>query len=86
MLSTLKLPSPENFYTLRFVFLLNVDFLRSHLLKMDLWPVEHFFPYFDCFRCVQSEEKGVQLARGAYIINNFLRNPHFKRKVMAYHI
>ena len=27
----------------------------------------------------KSEEKNVQLAKGAFIINDFLRNPHFSK-------
>ena len=51
---------------------------------MHLWPVEHLFPHFLTAFAQQkqskSEEKSVQLARGAFVINDFLRNPHFSNQ------
>ena len=52
---------------------------------MHLWPVEHFFPHsltaFAVQKQSKSEEISVQLAKGAFIVNDFLRNPHFNGTV-----
>ena len=57
-----------------------MDFLRSRILFMHLWPVAHFFHHFlTAFAVKQSKSDEIngQLARGAYIIYDLLRNPHF---------
>ena len=55
-----------------------MDFLSSHLLWMRLWAVEHI-----CCAHTKSAKKwwrDVQPHKGAFIINDFLKNPHFSRK------
>ena len=72
----------------------NMDFVRSHFGKMNLWPVEHFFPHFrhelfpgssSCFRVPavlevpQNEEKSVQLVKGSSFRSDFSHNPYFSK-------
>ena len=57
-----------------------MDFIRSHFGKMHLCPVEPFFLHFDSRSALiwnQSEEKRVQLDRGASFRSDFLQNPYF---------
>ena len=60
-----------------------VDFIRSHLSWMHLCAVEYLFITFWRFCCcahIKSAKRwwrDVQQHKGAFIINGFLRNPHF---------
>ena len=61
-----------------------MDFIKSTSEKMNLWPVEHFFPPFFfpdqcCFSAdlEKTGEKSVQLARGSFFRKYFLWNPYF---------
>ena len=57
-----------------------MDFIRSGFGKMHLLPVEHFFPPFFSISVLiwkKTEEKIVQLVRGASFRGDFLQNPYF---------
>ena len=50
---------------------------------MKLWAVEHFFHHFWVGATAnppKSDDRYVQLTRGAFIINDVLQNPHFKKQ------
>ena len=58
-----------------------MDFIRSTSKKMNLWPVEHFFPPFFSRSALiwkKSGDKSVQLVRGSFLSKYFLQNPYIK--------
>ena len=64
-----------------------MDLLRSHSLWMHLCAVEHLFITFwrfCCSKAPKSDGRGVQLHKGAFIIDDFLRNPHFRNANASY--
>ena len=60
-----------------------MDFVRSHLEKMKLWPVEHSWLTFfsrSALICTDLEKKwakSVQLVRVSFFRSYFLQNPYF---------
>ena len=60
-----------------------MDFLKSHLENMKLWPVEHFwhtfFPdqHWICADLEKKWAKSVQLVRVSFFGSDFLQNPYF---------
>ena len=61
-----------------------MDFVTSHLEKMKLCPVEHFWlPFFPdqhwiCADLEKKWAKSVQLVRVSFFQSDFLQNPYFK--------
>ena len=54
---------------------------------MHLCAVEHLFITFwrfCCSKAPKSDGRGVQLHKGAFIIDDFLRNPHFRNANASY--
>ena len=65
-----------------------MDFVKSHLEKMKLWPVEHFwltfFPdqHWICADLEKKWAKSVQLVRVSFFRSDFLQNPYFKNWIL----
>ena len=55
-----------------------MDIVRSHLEKMNLWPVEHFF--VGATADDKYAQKSVQLVRGSSFRSDYLQNPYFITK------
>ena len=60
-----------------------MDFVRIHFVKMNLWPVEHFFEHICHHFWVGATankyaQKSVQLVRGSSLRSEFLQSPYFR--------
>ena len=55
-----------------------MDFVKSHLEKMKLWPVEHFWltSYLE-----KKWAKSFQLVRVSFFLSDFLQKPYFSLSV-----
>ena len=64
-----------------------MDFVKSHLEKMKLWPVEHFwltfFPdqHWSGADLEKKWAKSVQLVRVSFFRSDFLQNPYFRNNL-----
>ena len=61
-----------------------MDFVKSRLGKMHLWPVEHFFlRFFQISTWYEKKKwvKPVQLVRGAPFRGDFLQNSYFSSNI-----
>ena len=68
-----------------------MNFVKSQLKKMKLWPVVHFWLTFFPDQCRSGKKwaKSVQLVRVSFLRSDFLQNPYFtgftknkKKKIM----